>query len=60
MTDHEALIRLRQVIDDWRSGSLPSHRAMGAVGEVLGLAAEVVPIVHEGVGQGGGRAGDAG
>jgi hypothetical protein len=60
MTDHEALIRLRQVIEDWRSGSLPAPSAIGAVGEVLGLAGEVVPMVHEGAGPAGGHAGEAG
>jgi len=60
MTDHEAVTRLRRVIEDWRSGSLPAHSAMAAVGEVLGLAAEVVPMAHEGAGSRGEPAGEAG
>ena len=47
MSDREAFVRLRQIIDDWRSGSLPPQRAMGAVGEVLGLAAEAAPAAQD-------------
>jgi hypothetical protein len=45
MTRNPALLQLRAVIDDWRSGRLPPDEAIRQVGQVLGAEAAGAPGV---------------